>query len=690
MHKISGAFGTETWDRILVIEDDAATSKRRRFISIGGSARHSVNVRLHAVTAQARELLGERAYQAGKLTSTRAKTKANIALKLLDDQSPLGEDVVVVAGSTYGSNCDFLTGLVDRGLPFVAEVRPSELLSKSRWRLLSRTHVATQLRNAQWKSVRMVSPTPEGSFEVSVAPLEGMTPHLHLPGRLFAAQPGGIEGLHRGTILGFASTRNEDLAELVRAVIWARWIRPTHRRAIREESTLTAPNVRVQAAVAFKGARLTVRTSIANAGRQDDRLRDLEQHRPSLRGVFSKRKPLRVIELFAGAGGMGLGFLLADPAHYQIVHSAEVNPIYVSTLRRNHEHIANLDSSSRRVPESVETIDLREPASLRHATSIVRDVGGIDVLIGGPPCQGFSNANRNSWSRTNPNNRLFETFVDFVIALRPRVFVMENVQGVLWTSRAGGAHHVSVADHVARRIERAGYLAFPRLLDAAWFGVPQYRSRFFLVGIHKDLGYERDDFGSWGPFPRPTHGPIAGVPYVTVRDAISDLPLLGNGADECELPYDAVARAKLNPFLKYVRQGSPRDLIHDHVTSRHADYVIDRYRNIPAGGNWENVSSMMSNYADVTRTHSNIYRRLVWGEPAITIGHYRKAMLIHPRQHRGISLREASRLQSFPDWFRFAGRADDKDGGLVHKQQQLANAVCPLVTKALAEFLAGL
>jgi site-specific DNA-cytosine methylase len=98
----------------------------------------------------------------------------------------------------------------------------------------------------------------------------------------------------------------------------------------------------------------------------------------------------------------------------------------------------------------------------------------------------------------------------------------------------------------------------------------------------------------------------------------------------------------------------------------------------------------MSNYADVGRTHSNIYRRLEWDQPSITIGHYRKSMLVHPSQHRGLSLREASRLQSFPDWFQFAGAAQEGSGGLMHKQQQLANAVSPLVTKCLAEFILGL
>ena len=136
-----------------------------------------------------------------------------------------------------------------------------------------------------------------------------------------------------------------------------------------------------------------------------------------------------------------------------------------------------------------------------------------------------------------------------------------------------------------------------------------------------------------------------------------------------------------------MRNCAPKTNIPDHITSRHAEYVIERYKRIPAGGNWQDIVEMMSNYSQLERTHSNIYRRLEWDEPSITIGHYRKSMLIHPEQHRGLSLREASRLQSFPDWFRFAGTVDGQSGGLMHKQQQLANVVCPLVSKAIAQLL---
>ncbi|MBI4473471.1 MAG: DNA cytosine methyltransferase [Acidobacteria bacterium] len=388
---------------------------------------------------------------------------------------------------------------------------------------------------------------------------------------------------------------------------------------------------------------------------------------------------------------MGLGFLAAKQSGrcFRLIFSGEVHSIYVETLRRNHEYFRRTTTTrSSSVPDSIRPVDLHVRKTLDLITSIVGEACGVDVLIGGPPCRGFSSANRNSWSSDNPHNQLVNIFMMYVEKLRPPLFLMENVQGIVWTATNGSAQaRPSVAENVFRRMRKAGYLVFPKLLDAVWYGVPQYRTRFFLVGIHEDVGYRMDDFGEWGPFPAPTHGPGTSRPYVTVREAIADLPPIGNGHISDELSYVEPDRAvSANRFLDFVRLHAPKNSILDHVTSHHAEYVIERYKQIPPGGNWEDIVEMMSNYADVNRTHSNIYRRLLWDEPSITIGHYRKSMLVHPEQHRGLSLREAARLQSFPDWFRFAG-ALVGNGGLIHKQQQLANAVCPLVTKALAQFI---
>jgi len=118
--------------------------------------------------------------------------------------------------------------------------------------------------------------------------------------------------------------------------------------------------------------------------------------------------------------------------------------------------------------------------------------------------------------------------------------------------------------------------------------------------------------------------------------------------------------------------------LHDHFTTRHSTEVIQRFERIPEGGNWESIRDMMTTYTNIDNTHSNIYRRLIGNAPAHTISHYRKSMVIHPSHHRGLSFREACRLQSFPDWFRFRGPLDDG------QQQHLANAVPPLLAAAVA------
>jgi len=428
--------------------------------------------------------------------------------------------------------------------------------------------------------------------------------------------------------------------------------------------------------------------------RLQDQSRVVRARRPNgkrTRALLAKgAATLRVVELFAGAGGMGLGFMLAKRARrrFRLIFSGEIHPIYVETLRRNHQVLSRMrKGAAHYAPEDIRAFDLAKKQTLDYVVSLVREAGGIDVLIGGPPCQGFSSANRNSWSSDNPNNRLVNVFMKYVRKLKPPVFLMENVQGIVWTPVNGNGNALSVAEHALKQMRSLGYVAYPKMLDAVWYGVPQYRTRFFLLGIHEDIGYSADDFGNWGPFPPPTHGPTANRPFVTVREAIGDLPVIGNGHSQEEMDYRAPRSNAVSDYLKFLRAGAPTGSILDHVTSRHADYVIERYKRIPAGGNWQDIADKMSNYSQLDRTHSNIYRRLRWGEPSITIGHYRKSMLVHPAQHRGLSLREACRLQSFPDWFRFAGALNGGSGGLMHKQQQLANAVCPLVSKAIAEFL---
>jgi DNA-cytosine methyltransferase len=587
-----------------------------------------------------------------------------------------------------------------RQLQYVFEVDHSRRLDFDRRRNGEKAvSVRSRLATASWKKVLLNKASVDTTCfaanlgKAVLGEAEDLT--------CFALSIGGIQDYRRGVLAGLTSIDSTNLKLLTQLLSWTRWIRLAVRKANRNEIVeAQEKQSEIADAKSAPAIGITIRANRKIAADYDNRKAQERAQLPDqpihLRGALADgRQVLNVVELFAGAGGMGLGFLSAQAQngrHYRISGSAEIHPTYVQTMRQNHAYMEAAGLTRQHTtPSEYQPMDLCQQRVRERLAAMVAEHGQLDVMIGGPPCQGFSTANRNSGSSVNPNNRLVDSFLECVTQMLPRVLVMENVQGILWTPRAGESSEVSVAAHVLERLQSMGYLVFPKLLDAVWYGAPQNRNRFFLMGIHQDLGYSPADFGEWGPFPKPTHGPGAGRPFVTVRDAIADLPTLVNGGGLAEQQYEASQdRMSANAFLRQMRLGTPDDTLWDHVTSRHAEYVIERYQGIPQGGNWESVRELMTNYADVERTHSNIYRRLAWDEPAITIGHYRKSMIIHPSQHRGLSLREASRLQTFPDWFRFAGNASGETGGLMHKQQQLANAVCPSVTKAVAEFILDL
>jgi DNA-cytosine methyltransferase len=675
---------------IWVVEDDAQTHDRQRVPGVLQECA-DIRVQLHRVANGSAELAASVSYESGSLPVVDPRLgRSGLALQMLEAVNPISG--VVVAGTTYGNNRAFIRRARQLGCDIAVEVR-----RRSRWftaaccTFPSEVTAADLLEDAPWVSAQVASPQTDRLVQFQLADL-GLV-FRDEPLRMFAFSPGSVVDAAGDLRLAVTSLISAPIHDVVGYVAWVRWIRTVNRRRTRRAIPTHQLTLFGELGPRRRFVSVASRPNIRLARRHDYRLPVATSSPPPLESGSMATRGL--VELFAGAGGLGLGFLLAhrDSCRYRILCSAEVEPIYVQTLRRNHRYYSErLADLPKQVPEEVKPMDLRSRKTYGDISSLVQAAGGVDIVIGGPPCQGFSNANRNSWSADNPNNQLVEVFLRLVRRLQPRFALMENVQGILWTDRDKGASRLSVADHVVRSLERAGYLPFPKLLDAVWYGVPQHRARFFLLAVHRDTGYTRDDFGDWGPFPAPTHGPTCDYPYITVRQAIADLPEIGNAANDDVLPYSSLHYDALadNPYLTLMRHGAEPGIITDHITSRHADYVLDRYRRIPPGGNWQDIADMMTNYAGIGRTHSNIYRRLRYDEPSITMGHYRKSMLVHPTQDRGLSLREAARLQSIPDWFRLAGAADDRPGGLMHKQQQLANAVCPLVAKAIADYLLAL
>jgi DNA-cytosine methyltransferase len=407
---------------------------------------------------------------------------------------------------------------------------------------------------------------------------------------------------------------------------------------------------------------------------------------------------LKVGELFAGAGGLSLGFILADHPviNYRPVFAIDNDTPSLNSYRSNmvwlHEHAPEV------LPE-IPGVFKRNVEKL-NVTAVLRLLklkqGELDLLLGGPPCQGFSTSNRSRKAQSKEDrNRLINIFLDKLAEFFPKMFLIENVQGVQWTQPTQDMELPliqdslfpelkaeikprSVEEFLVHKANNIGYYVWKNVLDAVDFGVPQHRMRFFLFGIRKDLIESKDSINLDKYL-----NTLKSLEKVSVSNAIDDLPELENGQSWQGEGYHPSDNEYIRKLRLYMENGD----LYDHMTTRHAPYVIERYKKIPEGGNWKSIKDEMLNYKLVDNTHNNIYRRLLSNNPANTISHYRKSMIIHPKQHRGLSFREACRLQSFPDWCRF-------DGTLNDKQQQLANAVPPLMASAVAnaigEFLINL
>lgn len=341
------------------------------------------------------------------------------------------------------------------------------------------------------------------------------------------------------------------------------------------------------------------------------------------------------IDIFSGAGGLSLG---AELAGICIKCAIEINPSAAKTFKRNHPNSIVINQDIRTI--SKKDFDF--------------NTDDVFIIMGGPPCQGFSLSNTRSRNMNNPNNLLFEQFVRLVNEINPKWFLFENVWGITNIEKG------EVMARIKKCFEDIGYKVVPAVLRASDFGVPQNRERFFMVGNRLGIDFE---------FPKPRQ-----TPAITVWEAISDLPELSNGQN-LEVGEYRIDYEHATDYQKEMRSKSmqPRQ----NYVSRNNELVIERYKHISQGGNWSDIPDyLMTNYSDKSRCHSGIYKRLRADKPSVVISNYRKSMLIHPFQHRGLSVREAARIQSFPDHFLF-------EGPISHIQQQIGNAVPPLLAKAV-------
>ncbi len=363
------------------------------------------------------------------------------------------------------------------------------------------------------------------------------------------------------------------------------------------------------------------------------------------------------IDLFSGCGGITKGFSLAG-----------VKSIFASDIDENCEKTFTRNF-------------VGTPFLCKDITEITKEdvdanIGGVspDIIIGGPPCQGFSLANKNrNRVADDPRNKLFYGFVKFINWYSPKAFVMENVKGLL------SMHNGQVIRTIVEEFTKAGtcgYNVAYKVLCASDYGVPQNRERVILIGFRKDLGIQ----------------PKYPIPYemdhrITVVEAISDLPIINAGQGEDCMGYSC------NPANLYQQlMRSNTETVSNHIAMKHTPRLIERFKAIKAGQSlvdvWETHGAVKrgapTEKSNIKFSQNN--QRVFGDQPAPTIAASFQSNFIHPHLDRNFTAREGARLQSFPDDFIFEGMRTKMswEKGL-SQYQQIGNAVPILLAYAIAK-----
>jgi DNA (cytosine-5)-methyltransferase 1 len=357
----------------------------------------------------------------------------------------------------------------------------------------------------------------------------------------------------------------------------------------------------------------------------------------------------KVVDLFCGAGGLSEGFRQAG---FHVLAGLDIDEAAGRTFSATHPEATFF-------PGKIQDIKVKD---ILKATGL--KPGELDVLVGGPPCQGYSVYNHQR-GVDDPRAGLFREYLRIVEGLKPRWLVMENVSGL--TSIADGG----IIREIEAGMGRLGYVVKWQILKAEEYGVPQERRRIVFIA---------NRIGAPILFPEPTHGPGL-QPFVTIWDAIGDLMSLQNGEVRGRLPY---ASAPMNSYQAELRGN--RTEVDNHSASRLSTVNLERMKHIPAGGSWRDIpfDLLPAGMKKAKRSdHTKRYGRPRKSDLSCTVltkcdihwGAY-----IHPEQDRAISVREAARLQSFPDSFEFLGSRTDQ-------YVQVGNAVPPLLGRAIANAL---
>lgn len=382
----------------------------------------------------------------------------------------------------------------------------------------------------------------------------------------------------------------------------------------------------------------------------------------------------KVFDLFSGAGGMAEGFLQAG---FEIPYASDRSDQAALTYKNRHEQLGyRLKYYCGDVQELAKQGNLKE--------FLGDDIDNLDVVCGGPPCQGFSMA-----GKRNPDdlrNQLVRSYIHILEQVKPKYFVMENVTGILsakfniYEGKKETYTNELVSAVLLREFKEIGYSFVEfKTLDASDFGVPQKRKRVIFLGTRDDINIKLNH-------PLPTcHNKIS------AKEAISDLEKIENGSKLAKY----LVKPK-NVYQKESRQGRTQHAdgrlvetpqLYNHETSRHTDLVVERFSLLKPGEDFKKIFHKLSEeQQEKYKTRKHNCRRMLANQPSPTVLTLPDDM-IHYSKNRILTVRELARLQSFDDSFEFWGKRTT--GGILRKQETpqytlVGNAVPPLLAKAVA------
>jgi DNA (cytosine-5)-methyltransferase 1 len=363
---------------------------------------------------------------------------------------------------------------------------------------------------------------------------------------------------------------------------------------------------------------------------------------------------MKAIDLFAGAGGLSLA---AYQCGIDIVAAIELDTSATATYK--HNLVSRLNSGTKLINDDINSVDI---VKLMNDVGIKK--GEIDLILGGPPCQGFSTHRINNSGVDDPRNQLLLRYFDFIHEFRPKAFLVENVTGLLWK------RHANYLNQFLMHAKNEGYnIQFCGSINAKEYGVPQNRKRVFILGTRNDLIDLKINFP-----PAPTHfAPNKGMPVWKSASSVFEMPPQ-EVLDEYikiyqqHMPFEEAKKLVMN--LEFGTKLSSNDTCNVHM--RHTHDVAQRFNETPLNGSRNDIQFRLKCHDNNYEGHRDVYGRIIIDKPSNTIttgcNNPSKGRFVHPWLGHGITLRHAARLQTFPDDFEFLGNTSEQ-------AKQIGNAV---------------